>query len=155
VVQGGKGRRGLPDSGEAGGGVGRGSGQDGGGVHLGSVGDRSLGGNVAGELSRRNRAAVAAGGANAGDARGREGCLGGRRGSRDTRGGVEVVGRQWSQAGGEAPHVPTMAERRRSSLERTQCARPANACYLNRRGTLVKKSPPPRTSRYVHGEAAA
>jgi hypothetical protein len=69
VVQGGKGRCGLPNSSEAGGGAGRGSGRDGGGVHLGSVGDRSLGGNVAGELSRRGRAAVAAGGANAGDAR--------------------------------------------------------------------------------------
>jgi hypothetical protein len=66
-----------------------------------------------------------------------------------------VVGRQWSQVGGEAPCVPTMAERRHNSLARTQCARPANACYLNRRGTLVKKSQPPRTSRYGHGEAAA
>jgi hypothetical protein len=70
----------------------------------------------------------------------------GRRGSRDIRGGVEVVGRQWNQAGGEAPRVPTMAEQQRSSLARTQCARPANACYLNRRGTLLKKSRPPRTS---------
>jgi hypothetical protein len=69
VVQGGKGRRGLPDSGEAGGGAGRGSGQDGGGVHLRSVGDRSWGGNVTGELSRRGWAAVAADGANADDAR--------------------------------------------------------------------------------------
>jgi hypothetical protein len=69
VVQGGKGRRDRQDSGDAGGGVGRGSGQYGGGVHLGSVGDRSLGGNVACELSRRGRAAVAAGGANASDAR--------------------------------------------------------------------------------------
>jgi hypothetical protein len=54
-----------------------------------------------------------------------------------------MVGRQWSQAGGGAPCVPTMAERRRNSLARTQCARPANACYLIRRGTLVKKSRPP------------
>jgi hypothetical protein len=55
--------------GGAGGGVGRGSGQGGGGVHLGSVAEWSLGGNVDGELSWRGRAAVAAGGANAGDAR--------------------------------------------------------------------------------------
>jgi hypothetical protein len=34
------------------------------------------------------------------------GWLGGRRGSRDTRGGVEVVGRRWSQAGGGAPCAP-------------------------------------------------
>jgi hypothetical protein len=52
----------LPDSGEAGDGGGRGSGQDGGGVHLGSVGDRSLGRNIAGELSRQGRAAAVAGG---------------------------------------------------------------------------------------------
>jgi hypothetical protein len=69
VVQGARGAHGRPDSGEAGGWVGWGSGQGGGGVHIGSVGDRSLGGNVAGELSRSDRAAVAAGGANAGDAR--------------------------------------------------------------------------------------
>jgi hypothetical protein len=43
----------------------------------------------------------------------------GRRGSRDAREGVEVVGRQWSQARGGAPRVPSMAERRRSSLART------------------------------------
>jgi hypothetical protein len=70
-----------------------------------------------------------------------------------------VVGRQWSQAGGGAPRVPTMAERRRSSLARTQCARPANACYLNRRSTLVKKSRPPHArqgmgmGRRQHGAA--
>jgi hypothetical protein len=62
----------LPNAGEAGSGAGRGSGLDGCGVHLGSVGDRSLGGNVAGELPRWGRAAVAAGGANAGDARAEE-----------------------------------------------------------------------------------
>jgi hypothetical protein len=67
--KGARGRRGRPDSGEAGDGVGPGSGQDGGGVHLGSVGDRSLRGNVVGELSWRGRVAVAAGGVNAGDAR--------------------------------------------------------------------------------------
>jgi hypothetical protein len=37
------------------------------------VGGRNLGGKVAGELLQRGRAAVAAGGANAGDARAEEG----------------------------------------------------------------------------------
>jgi hypothetical protein len=34
------------------------------------------------------------------------GWLGDRRGSRDTREGVEVVGRRWSQAEGGAPRAP-------------------------------------------------
>jgi hypothetical protein len=90
--KGARGRRSRPDSGEAGGGVGRGSGQDGGGVHLGSVGDRSLG---------ETSPASSRGGAGRWWPRaapmpamhGPRRMVRGRRGSRDTKGGVEVVRR--------------------------------------------------------------
>jgi hypothetical protein len=58
-----------------------------------------------GAETSRGQAAVAAGGSMPA-MHGRRRMVRGRRGSRDTRGGVEVVGRRWSQAGGGAPCAP-------------------------------------------------
>jgi hypothetical protein len=86
----GQGRRGRSDSGEAGGGAGRESGRNGDGVHLGSVGGRNLGGMSpasfrSGAGRRWPRAAPMPA------MLGRRSRVRGRRGSRDIKGGVEVV----------------------------------------------------------------